>query len=77
MSLPGGSVFWATDSALHRMHRGLSHRTLRKMLGVDSGSLSRWETGQRRPDKRSRGLIDRFLRDSDSLAADGHASSRG
>ena len=42
---------------LHRTHQGLSHRQLAKLLGVDSGSLSRWETGERRPCRQSRQAI--------------------
>jgi len=53
---------------LHRMHRGLSYRALGKMLGIDPGSLSRWEAGERRPDRRSQGVIERFLTDADPLA---------
>jgi transcriptional regulator with XRE-family HTH domain len=34
---------------LHRIHRGLSHRELGRLAGVDPGSISRWETGDRRP----------------------------
>ncbi|MBA2593954.1 MAG: helix-turn-helix transcriptional regulator [Gammaproteobacteria bacterium] len=46
---------------LHRMHRGFSHRALARLLNVDHGSLSRWETGERRPDRRSRAVIKWFL----------------
>ena len=46
---------------LHRMHRGLSHRALAKMLGVDSGSLSRWETSEREPWGKYREIIVKFL----------------
>ncbi len=34
---------------LHRTHQGLSHRDLARLLGVEAGSVSRWETGERRP----------------------------
>jgi ribosome-binding protein aMBF1 (putative translation factor) len=34
---------------LHRTHRGLSHRNLAQKIGVDPGSISRWETGDRQP----------------------------
>lgn len=51
---------------LHRMHRGLSHRALARILGVDPGSISRWETGDRRLDRRSLAVIERFLADGDS-----------
>ncbi len=34
---------------LYRTHRGLSHRELAKIIGCDPGSLSRWETGERKP----------------------------
>jgi transcriptional regulator with XRE-family HTH domain len=34
---------------LHRTHRGLSHRELARRADVDPGSISRWETGERRP----------------------------
>jgi hypothetical protein len=47
---------------------GLSPRALGKMFGVDSGSLSRWETGERRPERRAQGVIERFLREGNSLA---------
>lgn len=53
---------------LHRTHRGLTHRALAKLLNVDPGSLSRRETGERRPDRRSREVIERFLRAGDSMA---------
>jgi transcriptional regulator with XRE-family HTH domain len=43
------------------MHWGLTHRALAKLLNVDPGSLSRWETDERRPDRRSREVIERFL----------------
>jgi DNA-binding transcriptional regulator YiaG len=62
---------------LHRMHRGLSHRSLGRMLGIDPGSLSRWETDERRPDRRSRDVIGWFQREDASLATYEHASIRG
>ena len=36
---------------LYRVHRGLSHRALAREIGVDSGSIFRWETLDRRPQK--------------------------
>jgi transcriptional regulator with XRE-family HTH domain len=42
---------------LHRTHRGLSHRDLARLAGVDPASISRWETGDRRPWKH---LLDRL-----------------
>ncbi|MGH8521636.1 MAG: helix-turn-helix domain-containing protein [Gammaproteobacteria bacterium] len=50
-------------------HRGLTLEELAEMLGLDPGSLSSWETGERRPDKRSRAVIERFIG-----AVNGHAS---
>jgi transcriptional regulator with XRE-family HTH domain len=49
---------------LHRTHQGLSVRQLAKLLGVDSGSLSRWETGERRPCRHSRKAISAWIADS-------------
>lgn len=34
---------------LHRIHRGLSHKALARLLGIDAGSLSRWEAGETCP----------------------------
>ncbi|HBE92853.1 MAG TPA: hypothetical protein DDW55_10110 [Gammaproteobacteria bacterium] len=36
---------------LLRTHHGLSHRGLAREIGVDAGSISRWETRDRRPSK--------------------------
>jgi DNA-binding transcriptional regulator YiaG len=33
----------------YRVHRGLSHRALAQEINVDPGSISRWETSDRRP----------------------------
>ncbi len=48
---------------LHRTHRGLSHRELAKLIRVDAGSLSRWETGERRPTRVSKVVLEKFLRE--------------
>ncbi len=34
---------------LHRIHQGFSQKELARLLGIDAGSLSRWETGERCP----------------------------
>lgn len=34
---------------LYRVHRGFSHEAMAEILGVDPGSISRWETGERKP----------------------------
>ena len=36
--------------SLHRRHLGFTYRELAQILGVDPGSLSRWETGERQPE---------------------------
>ena len=46
---------------LHRTHRGLSQKALAKILHVDAGSVSRWESGDRYPKKLSWGpLLESF-----------------
>ncbi|MEW8200215.1 MAG: helix-turn-helix transcriptional regulator [Candidatus Thiodiazotropha endolucinida] len=32
---------------LHRTHQGLSQRDLARIIGVDPGTVSRWETDER------------------------------
>ncbi|MCU7933919.1 MAG: transcriptional regulator [Candidatus Thiodiazotropha sp. (ex Dulcina madagascariensis)] len=34
---------------LHRTHRGLTLRGMAQKMGVDPGSVSRWEAGARKP----------------------------
>ena len=46
---------------LHRTHQGLSQRDLAKILDVDPGSLSRWESGKRQPSGRIRKLLEVFM----------------
>ena len=48
---------------LHRIHRGLSYRKLARILGVDPGSISGWETEAHRPLEKSQKKIDRFVGD--------------
>lgn len=42
---------------LHRTHRGLSPKGLAKILDVDARLVSRWETGDRWPNKESWGRL--------------------
>lgn len=46
---------------LHRIHRGLSHRELARLIAVDPGSISRWETGDRTPTKNMRRVLEQFF----------------
>jgi DNA-binding transcriptional regulator YiaG len=46
---------------LHRTHRGLSHRSLAREMGVDPGSISRWESGDRQPMKRILQRLKKFF----------------
>jgi len=48
---------------LHRMHLGLTIGELAEMLGVDPGSIARWETGEREPLGKYRKIIAKFLGD--------------
>ena len=45
----------------HRQALGLSRRRLAKCLGVDEGTLARWERGARRPAGRFATIIETFL----------------
>ncbi len=44
-----------------RQSIGLSRKRLAKLLGVDESSLANWETGRRRPNKKSLKIIEGFL----------------
>ncbi len=55
-----GNTF-GTKLRLHRTHQGLSHRHLARRIGVDQGSISRWESGERRLGKRTIGKVRLFL----------------
>jgi transcriptional regulator with XRE-family HTH domain len=46
---------------LLRTHHGLSHRGLAQEIGVDPGSISRWETGDRLPRKRILQRLKKFF----------------
>lgn len=46
---------------LHRTHRGLSHRKLGRILQVDPGTISRWETHNRTPFKKHQDRINIFF----------------
>ena len=46
---------------LYRTHRGLSHRGLAREIGVDPGTISRWETGDRQPKKRMVQRLKKFF----------------
>jgi DNA-binding XRE family transcriptional regulator len=46
---------------LHRTHQGLSQRALARQIGVDPDTVSRWESGEWRPDKRTLGKVRQFL----------------
>jgi transcriptional regulator with XRE-family HTH domain len=52
--------------ASKRRRLGLSQRALAKLLGIDEGTLRKWERGesQRRPSGRVRALLHRWLADS-------------
>ena len=47
--------------ALARRLRGLSRRKFAKVLGVDEGTLARWERGVRRPSEKHQQIIKDFL----------------
>jgi len=46
---------------LHRMHRGLTFKTVAKIIGVDPGSIVRWERGGREPRGKYRDLVLDFV----------------
>lgn len=46
---------------LHREHRGLSHRELAELLGAQAGSVSRWESGARVPEKAWRARLEEWF----------------
>jgi transcriptional regulator with XRE-family HTH domain len=52
--------------ASKRRRLGLSQKALAESLGIDEGTVRRWERGesQRRPSRRVRGLFERWLADS-------------
>jgi transcriptional regulator with XRE-family HTH domain len=45
----------------HRKACGLSQRLFAKQLGIDSGTLGKWERGERHPTGRFLALIESFL----------------
>lgn len=57
---PNGATL-AEQLVLCRTARGLSREAAARLLGVDPGTLWRWETGQRRPQKGFLAQIQAFL----------------
>jgi Helix-turn-helix len=55
--------------ASKRRRLGLSQKALAESLGIDEGTVRRWERGesQRRPSRRVRGLFERWLAEARSL----------
>jgi len=52
--------------ASERRRLGLSQKALAESLGLDEGTVSKWERGesQRRPDRRVRRVVQRWLANS-------------
>ena len=48
----------------YRRALGLSQRDLARQLGVDPGTVSRWEKGERRPSGRHAIMIDQLVQDT-------------
>jgi site-specific DNA recombinase len=60
--LPPGKN-WAERLVRHRMFLGLSQKEAAARVGVDQGTLARWERGERVPEGRCMKLAKRFLGD--------------
>ena len=54
--LPTGSTIGERLVA-HRKSRGLTQREFARELGVDPGTLSRWELGERKPEGRFKKVL--------------------
>ena len=47
----------------HRTARGMSHRELARVIGVDASTVDNWERGEHEPSPRCQRMLARFLSD--------------
>lgn len=60
----------------HRTSLGLTQKQAAARIGVDAGTLARWERGEREPTGRHLALVERFLCDAERNDADSTTSPR-